>query len=177
MTDTDTSEAADDADADEDAPKKRNKLALILAALVAVLIVGGGGAAAWFLVLAPSDDVVAEVEAEPAPVPPPPAPGFVAVDWLVIQTRGEHRQFRDLSFLVTLEVDGAGFDNATVAQAMPKLRDAFLLALTETPLVDGPAGRVDAREVKARLQAAADHVLGAGLVHDVLIQQIQDTAA
>ena len=177
MADTDTSvddadETTDDA---EEAPKKKSKLPLIIG-LAAVLLLGGG-AAAWFLVLAPSDaPEVAEV-VEEKPPPPPPKPAFVQVEWLVIQTPGEHRPFRDLSVLVMLEVDGEGFDNATVAQAMPKLRDAFLLALTEPALVDSPRARVDAVEIKARLQDAADHVVGTGVVRDVLIQSIQDTAA
>lgn len=173
MADTDTSDEESGDDSEES--KKKSKLPLILAA-AGVLILFAGGAAAWFLVLAPGDDTVAEVVEEPLP-PPPPAPGFVNVEWLVIQTPGEHKPFRDLSFLVMLEVDGEGFDNVAVAQEMPKLRDAFLVALTEPALVDSPTGRVDAVEVKTRLQDAADHVLGEGLVKDVLIQAIQDTAA
>ena len=178
MADTDTSNDGDAADDEADGaePKKKGKLLLILA-LVGVLLVSGGGAATWFLVLAPGDEgaaVVAEVEPEPAP---PEVPAFVAVEWLVVQTRGRRTPFRSLSVLVTLEVDGEGFADAEVAGAMPRLRDAFLLALSEPPLVSDPNERVDATEVKARIGAAADAILGDHLVRDVLIVSILDAPA
>ncbi len=190
MADTDTSDDAAEAkaqaksnlnivsgDGEEDAaePKRKSKLLLIVG-LVAVLLLGGG-AAAWFLVLAPagdSEEVVVAVEPEPLP---PEVPDFVDVEWLVVQTRGGRAAFRNLSVLVSLEVEGNGFADAEVAGAMPKLRDAFLLALSEPPLVGGPSERIDADVVKARLGAAAEHVLGKPLVRDVLIRSILDAPA
>lgn len=181
MADTDTSDDGDTGntgaeDADGGGAKKKGKLLLIVA-LAGILLLGGGGAATWFLVLAPGDDgaeVVAEVEPEPVPLE---VPVFVDVEWLVVQTRGRRAPFRSLSVLVTLEVDGDGFANAEVAGAMPKLRDAFLLALSEPPLVSNPNERVDAADVKARIGAAANEVLGQPLVRDVLIVNILDAPA
>lgn len=177
MADTDTSDDADvnDADAgDEGVPKKKGKLLLIVG--LAVILLAGGGAATWFLVLAPGDDeeVVAEVEPEPLP---PEVPAFVDLEWLVVQTRGGRAAFRSLSLLVSLEVEGNGFANVEVASAMPKLRDAFLLALSEPPIVSDPNERIDAAEAKARLMEAAEHVLGQPLVRDVLIRSILDAPA
>jgi flagellar basal body-associated protein FliL len=154
--------AAPFAGADANSRVSRELIATTIAVPLLLAVIGGGGLL-WLQADA--------TEKAAAPAAPPEAPQFLKVDAVTVPLRRQDGTVAALTLVVTLDlVGGAGV--ATQAKYhLPRLRDAFLLALGRPPLrARVEDDRASIEEVKARLLAASRSVLGAEAVRDVLIQ-------
>lgn len=177
MAGTDTSSkarAADEADILAMRKGKRSKKKLVVI-LAAVLLLGGGGAGAWFTVLAPEPPVeTAEPqEVEPEPRKGPEQPTYVNLDPLFVPYRGANGYQHRIALMLALEVDRATGADATVKSQIPRIREAYLMALTDRPLPGTSDGSIEIVYVKNRLRAENLRLLGPGVINDVLIRDIQ----
>ena len=77
-----------------------------------------------------------------------------------------------LSTVVILEISGEE-ERASVLQNMPKLKDAFIRALNQLAVNEGRIGQeYGPREIKQAFQLVADHLLGQGVIDEVLVEGI-----
>ncbi len=102
----------------------------------------------------------------------PDAPAFFNIEPIVLPVIEGNRIPRQVGVLLTLELA----EGHTAAEARDKereLTDAFITELYR--IYEWRAGDdrvVNERLIKERLQAAADRVLGPGVVHAILIRQL-----
>lgn len=165
-----TSAATADPDDAARRRRRRRRVLLIGGATLAVLATAGAAGAAFGL----KEEVV-------GPPPPPPLaveavpladPVFVRMDPLHIAFYIGNGDRRRLAVTARLEVDAAKRNDEAVYALMPRLREAFVRALSERPLPGAAAGKPELVHIKNRMRAAAIEIVGAGVVADVLVQDI-----
>lgn len=77
-----------------------------------------------------------------------------------------------LSTIVTLEISGDD-ERAAVLENLPKVNDAFVRALNQLAVNEGRIGQeYGPIEIKRAFQLVADHLLGQGVVDEVLVEGI-----
>ncbi|MGE0253879.1 MAG: hypothetical protein AB7N54_15715 [Alphaproteobacteria bacterium] len=150
----------------------RGRKRLVLFGGAGLLLLAGLGAAGAAFGL--KEEVV-------GPAPPPPLtvealpvaePVFVRMDPLHVAFYVGNGDRRRLAISARLEVDGARHDDSFVYAFMPRLREAFMRALTDRPIPGADDGKPDLVHIKNRMRAAAIDVVGAGVVADVLVQEL-----
>lgn len=142
---------------------------VILIVVAVILLLGGGGATWWFL-LGPgaeqADELMAEINK--------PKPIFVSIDPpLVVSLIQEG----EVTHHVTLQLNlmlGDDKDLEETTRRMPLLRDALLTevhSLFSLRLVRDAGFESDL--VKQRLILVCERQLGAGIVTDILLRQVE----
>lgn len=147
-----------------------NKKILIIASLV-LLLAGGGGGGYFMLVAGAKAEKAdtAEEETPPPPLPELPKVTFFKLDPLNVPFSDANKP-RRLMLVVSLELrDDAA--KARVEHLLPRLRDAFLQDLYSRPLQAKAGGQTDFDQIKWRLMARSETVLGANVVTGILVQQ------
>jgi flagellar FliL protein len=145
-----------------------NKKLLIIGAAGAVLLLGGGGAGAYFFLMKPKP---AEEQAEQKPPPQVDTTPrrFVTVDNLSAPLGRSGQRHDWVFFEVSLEVR-TDDDKKNLVIILPRLRDAFLREIyAKSVLKNDGSEQLDLDGVRARFIKAANTVVGAEIVHDVLI--------
>jgi len=145
-------------------PAGRGKLALLLG-LAAGLLVGGGGVGAYFVFFAgaevkplTSDDAARKTT-------------FIRIDRLSAPLVSDGRVLGYALLDLSLEVRSNG-DDLLVAQRMPALRDAFLRAVTDSPISRvGEPLAIDYDAVTELLRDVANRELRKDVVVRVLVTQ------
>lgn len=142
--------------------------ALIVLA-IGLLLLGGAGYGGWMLY---NEYIVKKEDEEPPKPPPKPPSAYVRVNPVVVPVIGDNRVEQFVTVVVTLEVNA---DQQPTTQAnLPRIGDAFLTTLygaaDERSILRGNV--VDIPAVKAKLQEAAEKVLGADVVQNILIQVV-----
>lgn len=183
MADTDTSgkgsraeseaaiRAMRDGVKDESAPPKGGKKKLILLALVVVLI--GGGGAAYKLVLAKEPAQVATV-AVPEPENNEPVElYYLDLDPLFIPFQTETGARHKIVVMLSLEIFREREEDRLVRSLLPRLREAYVRALTSRPFPGTEDGSIETVYLKNRIRSENIKVLGIGIVNDVLVRDIR----
>lgn len=146
-----------------------NKKILIIGGLAGLLAAGGGGG--YFVFVAGAKAEKSEKAEEEAPPPPPELPKvtFFKLEPLNVPFSDANKP-RRLMLVVSLELrdDDA---KARVEHLLPRLRDAFLQDLYSRPLESKAGGQTDFDQIKWRLMARSETVLGANVVTGILVQQ------
>jgi len=138
-------------------PPRHRRLGILLAAVAALVAALPAGAADR--TAAPNTSI-------------PGVPAFFNIEPIVLPVIEGNRIPRQVGVLLTLELA----EGHTAAEARDKereLTDAFITELYR--IYEWRAGDdrvVNERLIKERLQAAADRVLGPGVVHAILIRQL-----
>lgn len=150
------------------APKKKTGagLWLIVALAVVVLLTAAGGAGLWWMNATPKVEApVAKTASE--------TPQFLKMDALTVSIRRPDGTVASFTVVISLDLKG-GEGAATLARPqIPRLRDAFVQAMTVPALRAQPDnGRVSIDEVKARLLTASRAILGADAVRGILIEAV-----
>ncbi|MGF1592937.1 MAG: flagellar basal body-associated protein FliL [Kiloniellaceae bacterium] len=142
---------------------------IILIAVAVFLLLAGGGAAWWFL-MGPgaerADEMLAEMN-RPEPVFLPVDPPLVIA--LIQEGAVTHHVTMSLNLLLTDDEDAPA-----VARRMPLLRDALLTELHGlfALRVVRDAG-FESGLVKDRLMQVCDRQLGAGVVSEILMRELE----
>ena len=155
-------------------PPKKGKKKLVL--LLSVLLLAAGGGAAYKFILAPQDQELVEVP-EPEPEPEEPAdlmyidlaPMFVPFS----TAEGTHHK---IVVVLSLEVDRADHSDKHVRALMPRLREAYVRALTSRPFPGTEDGSIETVYLKNRIRDQNNRILGIGRVNDVLVRDIRVVA-
>lgn len=149
-----------------------NKKILIIGGLVGLLAAGGGGG--YFVFVAGAKAEKSEKVEEEAPPPPPPLPELPKVTFFKLEPLNvpfsDANKPRRLMLVVSLELRDADA-KARVEHLLPRLRDAFLQDLYSRPLEAKAGGQTDFDQIKWRLMARSEAVLGANVVTGILVQQ------
>ncbi|MDF1750098.1 MAG: flagellar basal body-associated FliL family protein [Alphaproteobacteria bacterium] len=136
---------------------------LIIIVVVLILLAGGGGGYYYFFVL-PTQDEIAEPVA-----PPPPDTRLIELDPLRIPVIRSGAVVNYVILNVTLETIGPE-NEAFIKKLMPRLRNAFLTDLNGYFAAVPVDDRILVRSLKRRMMIISGHVVGQGVVSDVLIQ-------
>ncbi|MBO6782987.1 MAG: hypothetical protein JJ899_06905 [Alphaproteobacteria bacterium] len=163
-------------DSSAEKPKKKGKKRLLL--ILLVLLVAGGGAAGYKFVLAAPDPALAEAGA-PEPEPQPVAPGeliYINLDPLFVPFSTAEGAHHKIVVTLALEVDRAEHADEHVRAVMPRLREAYVRALTSRPFPGTADGTIETVYLKNRVRAENNRILGIGVVHDVLVRDIRVVA-
>jgi hypothetical protein len=151
--------------------KLLKKLSIFL--LVAVLALAGPGSAF-------AQEHGAEGGGEGAgAAKPPPEFEYVEMRPLVLPVITPRGLTHQVSLVISLEVPYGQKDD--VEHMLPKLTDAYISELYGQLGIGGglmtPQGLLDAPEIKSRLAATTQRVMGAEKVRDVMLQVVQMTGS
>lgn len=162
-------EPAEEADEDAEAaapveakPGAKRKKKLIIVGVAALLLLGGGGAAAWTM-LGGKDDHAAAPVADAAAI-------YVEAPPMTVNLRTADGQARYLKLRVVFSAASATEEERIKAR-MPAILDAYQPFLRELR-PDDLSGSAAAFRIKEELLVRATGILGAGIVKDVLIQDL-----
>src|ERR1700761_1362968 len=180
--------AAEDAEADPDAPKPEgeggeepkkgfvkkllgNKLMLMIVAGVLVLVLGGGGA---FFFLGGSskpaaNGKVASADAPPAPIVPPTV-AFYDMPDIVVNIQSAEGSAAYLKLSVALELTGAD-EKAGIGPLMPRVVDEFQGYLRELR-VDDLKGSAGVMRLKEELLRRINVATAPFKIKDVLLKEM-----
>ena len=151
----------------------------VIMAVVALIMLGGGGGGAYMYFMGNSAEA-ASVEKEPAKHAEKKgghgegAYEYVEMDPLVLPIIDEYGVSQVVSLVVSLEV--ADTDSADKVKKMqPRLKDAYIQDMygilnRRSSMKDGV---VEVKKLKARLNKVSKQVMGDDVVHDVLLQVVQ----
>ena len=159
----------------------------ILIGLVALALIGGGGAGAYFYFMKPAEAASGESADEHADETSSKKADkeyaknahyeFVELEPLILPIIDEKGVNQTVSMVIALEVANAN-DATKVQNLSPRLKDAYIQKmygmLNRHAAFKGGVLQVD--EIKEQLNAISDTVLGDDLVHDVLLQVVQQRA-
>ncbi|HBR68181.1 MAG TPA: flagellar basal body-associated FliL family protein [Rhodospirillaceae bacterium] len=160
---------------------------LVIIGVVALLVLGGGGAAAYFFLLKkPAEAAVGEEDAEGAEDHAKKdehkkekgghggGSQFVELEPLILPIVDNEGVNQVVSLVVSLEV-GSAEDAAQVEHMAPKLKDAYIQdmygVLNRHAALKG--GVVQVADIKKRLNKISNDIMGEDVVHDVLLQVVQ----
>lgn len=136
--------------------------------LAAILLVGAGGAGFWWMNRKPP--VVAAAVSKSHLEKPAQ---FLKMEAMTVSIRRKDGSIGPFTVVIGLDLVGEDGAATLARPQIPRLRDAFLQALTVPALRVRPEdGRVSLEEVKARLLTASRAVLGADAVRSVLIEAV-----
>jgi flagellar FliL protein len=149
---------------------------LMIMAVLGLLLLGGGGAGAYFYFNQEQDPVAAqEAAAKKAEIKRSKTPStFVELDPLILPIVDDNGVKQTVSMVIALEVFGN--DSATKVEYMtPKLKDAYIQdmygVLSKHAALKG--GVIQVSMIKDRLNRVTAQVMGDDVVHDVLLQFVQ----
>lgn len=164
---------------------------MILMGVVLLALLGGGGAAAYFFFFNnPAEASVAEEDKEGGEKKDAKKeehaeeggeegghgsePQFVSLDPLMLPIVDNEGVQQVVSIVVALEVSDAA-DADKVKAKKPKLQDAYIQDLYGVLNVQAAlkGGVLQVGEIKERLNKATQKVMGDDIVHDVLLQVVQ----
>jgi flagellar FliL protein len=153
------------------AEKKSKKKLVVL--LLAELLVAGGGAAAYKFMFAKELDApqVAKLE-KPKPVEPVELI-YIDLDPLFVPFKTEEGRRHKIVVILSLEVGRARLEDKWVRSLMPRLREAYVRALTSRPFPGTEDGSIETVYLKNRIRAENIRILGSGVVNDVLVRDIR----
>lgn len=183
MADTDTSEKTSRADgeaairamrdgsAEDAAPRKSGKKKLILFAMLAILLCGGGAAYKLLLIKEPSQ--VAEVPVPEPEIIEPVDLYYLDLDPLFIPFLTEKGARHKIVVMLSLEIPREREEDRLVRSLLPRLREAYVRALTSRPFPGTEDGSIETVYLKNRIRAENIKVLGIGIVNDVLVRDIR----
>ena len=141
---------------------------IVILIVVAVLLLGGGGAAYFF-----RDSLFGGGEAQTAaklPIKTNPDAQFVDLETINIAVIRNRRVEKHVVLQVSLEVANEAA-RATVAKALPRIKDAFIKDMYDYYAIIPPGRQgVNVEGIKKRLKRTANAVMRDGSVKDVLIQ-------
>ena len=164
----------DELETDDDVPK-RSKLKFIILAVVGLLIVAGGAYFVTGMFGSSEDDALVDGEAiEDASEDIGPIDDedlvYLSIDRLPAPLMGANGRVQGYVFLdFSLEMH-SGFDQSFVSERMPRVKDAFIRAISANGVGRANApGVIDFDRVTDYLRDAANEVLGAEVVKRVLI--------
>lgn len=146
---------------------------LIIAFLAIFLVAGGTVAALKFLKMGPFAGPDEKVEKKAKPIEPP---RFVEIPQLNVPLFADDKVAGAVLIQLKLETIGPG-NEAKVNRVLPRLNDAFLRELhTFIPRLLQKTQRLDVFILKKRLQMVSDRVVGKGVVSNVLVQSVTNSA-
>lgn len=154
----------------DDKPRKGKKK-LIMIALLAVLVGGGGAAYKLFFVKEPS--TLAEVPLPEPEIIEPDELFYIDLDPLFIPFQSSKGARHKIVVVLSLEVGRARQEDRLVRSLMPRLREAYVRALTSRPFPGVDDGSIETVYLKNRIRAENIRVLGQGVVNDVLVRDIR----
>lgn len=154
---------------------------IILIALTAIILLAGGGAGAYFYFMQPAEAATGaageHAKAEKSAKKKKDAhaaSSFVQLDPLILPIIGKDGVSQVVSLVVVIETpDEAGKQQVT--HMTPRLKDAFIQdmygALSQEAVMRG--GVIQVGALKDRLHKVSAHVMGEGVVNNVLLQVVQ----
>lgn len=155
---------------------------LVIIGLLALLVVGGGGAGAYFYFTqsaeASAGDEIGNNHEKNKSAKKDKGDAkafeFVELDPLILPIVDNNGVSQTVSMVVALEVfDAKAAEEVT--KLSPRLKDAFIQdmygMLNEHAALKG--GVIQVSAIKKRLNKLSEDVLGEGVVHDVLLQVVQ----
>jgi len=146
----------------------------LIIAFVAIILIGGGTVAALkFMKLGPfaGDDKKATMKAKPME-----PPRFIELPPLNVPLFVDDKVAGTVMIQLKLETVGAA-NEAKVNRILPRVNDAFLRELhTFIPRLLQKTKRLDVFILKIRLQMVSDRVVGKGIVSNVLVQSVTNSA-
>ena len=176
MADTDTSideildEDAGGAESDT-ARAKSARRKLVLFVLIVFLVIGAA-AGGWFVLFAGKDTPLAAAD-EPPVIEAPREIAYIDLKPIFIQIETGRGVIQNVVVSLSLEVE-QGRDYRRVEQALPRLYEAYLRALTDRPLPGAADGKVEVTHIKNRVRAENLRLLGPGVVYDVILNHVWD---
>ena len=148
-----------------DPPKKHKKKLVVIVAAALVVLAGGGGAAAWLMSGGESGQESAEASHQEAE-----AGAYVEVPPMTVNLRSGDGKPRFLKLRIIL-VAGNPENEEKVTEKLPLILDGFQPFLRELRPED-LAGSAAVFRLKEEMLSRASRVAGAGIVTDVLIQDL-----
>ncbi|MGA0394625.1 MAG: hypothetical protein ACO3MW_11265 [Rhodospirillales bacterium] len=146
---------------------------LVIAFVAIILIAGGTFGALKFLKLGPFADKSAQEANKPKPIEPP---RFIDMPQLNVPIFAQDKVAGTVLIQLKLETVGTA-NEAKVNRILPRLNDAFLRELhTFIPRLLQKTQRLDVFILKRRLQMVSDRVVGKGVVSNVLVQSVTNSA-
>lgn len=151
----------------------------ILIAVIALLVLGGGGAGAYFYFTKPAEAALTEGEqgkkkAEKKEDIDKTKFEYVELDPLILPIIDANGVNQVVSLVVALEVSDAK-KAEKVTNLSPRLKDAYIQdmygMLNDHAAMKG--GVVQVAKLKKRLNEVSTKVLGEDVIHDVLLQVVQ----
>lgn len=180
MADTDTSEKSR---ADSEAAiramragkrpkqsKKKGKKLLLVAVLVLFLV---GGGAAYKLMSAKDETEVVSVPMPEPEVTEPVEVIYMDLDPLFIPFKSAAGSRHKIVVILSLEVERSRQQDKRVRSLLPRLREAYVRALTSRPFPGTEDGSIETVYLKNRIRAENIRILGIGIVNDVLVRDIR----
>jgi len=150
---------------------KKSKKKLVLVALLVLLL--GGGAAGYKFMLADAPETVAEVPVPEPEVIEPEELYYINLDPLFIPFQTHQGARHKLVVMLSLEVGRERQEDKLVRALMPRLREAYVRALTSRPFPGVEDGSIETVYLKNRARTENNRVLGLGVVNDVLVRDIR----
>jgi flagellar FliL protein len=149
----------------------------VLVAIVALILLGGGGAGAYFYFMKPAEAATVasgEHEKSAKKKDAHAVSSFVQLDPLILPIINKEGVTQVVSLVIVIETpDEAG--KAQVTYMTPRLKDAFIQdmygALSQDAMMRD--GIIQVGALKNRLQKVSTHVMGDGVVNNVLLQVVQ----
>lgn len=150
----------------------------VVLALIAILILGGGGAAGYFYFKQPAEAAIGEdQQAAPKEIHGKVNANhheFVQLDPLILPIVDSNGVSQIVSIVVVIEVEGSK-NQEKVIKLQPRLKDAYIQelygVLNRHAALKG--GVIQVSMIKERLSQISHRVMGDGVVHDVLLQVVQ----
>ncbi len=152
----------------------------ILSIVIALALLGGGGAGAYFYFMKPAEASAVEGDKSHAKKQDSKDKAdtskhiFVELDPLILPIIDESGVTQTVSLVVALEVADEKAGSLITAQA-PRLKDAYIQklygVLNNQAALKG--GVIQVNTLKKQLNKISNKVLGDDIVHDVLLQVVQ----
>lgn len=154
---------------------------MIMIAVVALLVLGGGGAGAYFYFFTPAEasapkdgEHKKEAKADEDGEGHGAGVEFVELDPLILPIVDNDGVSQVVSLVVALEVSDAAAAERVKAMS-PRLKDAYIQdmygILNKHAAMKG--GVLQVVDIKERLNKATTKIMGKDVVHDVLLQVVQ----
>ena len=141
--------------------------------LVVALLAGLAAGASIYFQVGPLATLVKLKEPVKPPPPPPPQHQQVDVSSFIVPVIQDHAVSRAVG--LDIAVDILADDRQKVDALMPRLQNAFTLALYEiVPAHSDVHSAADKKAIHDRLLATAEHVYGKGVIQDVIIKSAYD---
>jgi flagellar FliL protein len=146
----------------------------IVIAFLAILVIGGGTVASLkFMKLGPFAGDEKKVAKIAKPIEPP---RFIELPTLNVPLFFDDKVAGTVQIQLKLEAIGVA-NEAKVNKLLPRINDSFILELhTFIPRLLKKTKRLDVFILKKRLQMVSDRVIGKGVVSNVLVQSVTNSA-
>ncbi|MEX2449640.1 MAG: hypothetical protein WD407_02180 [Rhodospirillales bacterium] len=146
---------------------------LMIAVVLIVMVAGGTVAALKFMKIGPFAESGKTADKQAKPIEPP---RFIDVPALNVPLFADDKVAGIVLVQLKLEAIGAA-NERKINHLLPRINDAFLSELhTFIPRLLQKTQRLDVFILKKRLQMVCDRVVGKGVVSNVLIQTVTNSA-